>query len=1020
MASILFDRRDHELVEMINAYLGRDDAADRGERHALVPVLHPNGLYELGTRKALRVAWAVMVLLEITETSTAAARLEALKALQAEALSSASSPMRLNTARVLIQLMKELLRARGDVAEQLRLAHDFNKAASGRPRITRPLLRRYNLLEMPEEWNQRSFDYHVHDSTSSGRKSPTHLIMDAWLKGIRTIKVIYDNYVPPAAAEELTSAAEIMGVAVRVGIRFYRHFRGQRVTLVWTPRGFSGPAAFAEFLARPAMQSLLAEGHKIDACQQERFAGLIDIYNADYRLRLNERFGLDVPELAWPEFETVVAQGQPSWAHLADCIHRRTVAAMRAHWDEVTRQVQEATGEDRERERDRLLAMERFSPVTVVDDWLSGAFAATEPLLRDAIDTLANEDPPTLLARLAAIGSDSRTSIDSRDLTPSQVLQLLYLSEGRITHLELFKLRTYRPEQLDQLKAMNELRETVNSGNPARFKRLVTRFIEETPAEAEEDRACLQDLLHSMPTILSRYGTRALSTFVGSDSSGRTDWGNQFGMGFVLVETLPMREQAACYRNGDRRPLPIRYGLSETVERGINRAISMRARFARLGTLSLIVFWWFRLLGLMRPGKREWSAPLDNLKIVAEGNVLPLGGSGTFAGNKLDSEAVVVNARPDFHWRYANTVLVNVCFILAGFIPAFLAFQTTQHGGFLAIWGAPLWFTVTGIRNILQAVISGGGLRRYSNLTWKDYVSWTRLSESLFYTGFSVPLLELGVRFLLLQKGLGLTAADHPVIVFLMIACVNGCYIMSHNLYRGLPTGAAYANLGRNLAAVPVALLYNFLLLSILRFFDVANIELIITATTTLVSKTASDTAAAVIEGHFDRQTTLRLRLRDFHDVLSRLLDCQASLELSFPQSASVELLRRPAELLESERAEVRRLAEEISIHCLDLMYFHFYQPLAAQTLRRCAERMSKDERRFLLAAQDLLQHEDYICQLFLNGVFGRRFSPALAFYLSWHETYRRALPRLLGVADVAKAEAAEATAAATIERGPR
>lgn len=1007
MAGILFDRRDHELVGMINAYLGRDDAADRADRHAPVPFFHPNGLYELGTRKAVRVAWAVMVLLEITESSTAAARLEALKALQAEALSSASSPMRLNTARVLIQLMKELLRARGDVAEQLRLAHDFNKAASGRPRITRALLRRHNLLEMPEAWNQRSFDYHVHDSTSSGRKSPTHLIMDAWLKGIRTIKVIYDNYVPPAAAEELTSAAEIMGVNVRVGIRFYRYFRDQRVTLVWTPRGFSGSSAFGEFLAQPAMQALIAEGRKIDACQHERFAGLVDLYNADYRLRLNERFGLDVSELAMPEFEAVVGQGQPSWAHLADCIHRRTVAAMRAHWGELTRRAQDAPDEERRRERDLLVAMEHFSPVTVVDEWLSGAFAATEPMVRDAIEELAHEDPPALLRRLAAIGSDHRTSIDSRDLTPSQVLQLLYLCEGGITHLELFKLRTYRPEQLAQLKAMNELREIVSSGNPSRFKRLVTSIIEETPPEAVKDHACLQDLLNSMPDILSRYSARALSTFVGSDSSGRTDWGGQYGMGLVLVETLPMREQMACYRNGERRPLPIRYGLSETVERGINRAISMRAHFARFGALSLIVFWWFRLLGLLKPGKREWSAPLDGLKFVSEGNVLPLGGAGTFAGNRLGADAAVPNGRPDFQWRYANTVLVNVCFILAGFIPAFLAFQTTQTG-FLAIWGAPLWFAITGIRNILQAVISGGGLRRYSNLTWKDYVSWTRLSESLFYTGFSVPLLELGVRYLFLQKGFGLTAADSPVLVFLLIACVNGCYLMSHNLYRGLPTGAAYANLGRNLAAVPVALLYNSLLLWILRFLEVDNVEVIIAATTTLVMKTASDTAAAVIEGYFDRHATLKLRLRDFDDVLSRLLDCQAALELSFPRIASVDLLRHPELLFKSERAEVRRLTEEITIRCLDLMYFHFYQPLAAQTLRRYAERMSAEDRRFVLRAQNLLEHEDYVCRLFIGGVFGNRFKSALAFYLSWHDTYRRALPGLLGLKDDADEDASK------------
>jgi hypothetical protein len=223
---------------------------------------------------------------------------------------------------------------------------------------------------------------------------------------------------------------------------------------------------------------------------------------------------------------------------------------------------------------------------------------------------------------------------------------------------------------------------------------------------------------------------------------------------------------------------------------------------------------------------------------------------------------------------------------------------------------------------------------------------------------------------------------------------------MSHNLYRGLPTAGAYANLGRNLAAVPIALLYNFLLLSILRFFDVANIDAVIAATTTLVSKTASDTAAAMIEGYFDRQTTLKLRMRDFGDVLSRLLDCRAALELSFPRSTSGELLRRPEQLYESDLPEVRRLTDEITIHCLDLMYFHFYQPLAAQTLRRYAERMSAGDRRFVLEAQSLLQHGDYACRLFIGGVFGNNFKAALAFYLSWHETYRRALPGLLDIAD--------------------
>ncbi len=82
--------------------------------------------------------------------------------------------------------MKELVRAHGNYQRQLELAHDFRRAASGKPRIIREQLRRYHLLEMPEEWNQVTFDDHVHDANTKGRKSATHLIMDAWIKGIRS------------------------------------------------------------------------------------------------------------------------------------------------------------------------------------------------------------------------------------------------------------------------------------------------------------------------------------------------------------------------------------------------------------------------------------------------------------------------------------------------------------------------------------------------------------------------------------------------------------------------------------------------------------------------------------------------------------------------------------------------------------------------------------------------------------------------------------------------------------------
>src|SRR5690606_4241623 len=142
-----------------------------------------------------RIAYTVISLLTSLEIGKVSDRLSALRTLRDEVMSTAEGTLRTNTARVLVQIMKELVRARGDDERQLELAHDFRVTAAGNPRKVREQLRRHYLLEMPEEGNQIAFDDHVHDANTKGRKSPTHLIMDAWIKGIRRLTVIYYNFV---------------------------------------------------------------------------------------------------------------------------------------------------------------------------------------------------------------------------------------------------------------------------------------------------------------------------------------------------------------------------------------------------------------------------------------------------------------------------------------------------------------------------------------------------------------------------------------------------------------------------------------------------------------------------------------------------------------------------------------------------------------------------------------------------------------------------------------------------------
>lgn len=175
--------------------------------------------------------------------------------------------------------------------------------------MVRRLLRRYHLLEMPEEWNQAVFDHHVHDANTKGRKNPTHLIMDAWIKGIRSLTVVYYNYVDPGAARELMSAAEIMGITLRIGLLFHAPFRGRLANFIWIPRGFSDPQGFLDFLAEPPVRRLMDEGRQAARWLEARVLRMLDRWNERDRPALADELGAEPAPLNRDEFLAFVGAG---------------------------------------------------------------------------------------------------------------------------------------------------------------------------------------------------------------------------------------------------------------------------------------------------------------------------------------------------------------------------------------------------------------------------------------------------------------------------------------------------------------------------------------------------------------------------------------------------------------------------------------------------------------------------------------------------------------------------------------
>ena len=1002
---LYFDRQDRELLLMVNKVLEKRSTSPL-VRKLFDGSLHPHGIKELAISRELRVAYAVINLLDTITMGEASERLRALTALRDEVLTSAQTGLRRNTARVLIQIMKDLVRAYGDECRQLQLAHAFRRASSGKPRVVRQLLKRYHLLEMPEDWNQLAFDNHVHDANTKGRKNPTHLIMDAWIKGIRHITVIYYNYVQAGAASELLEAADIMGVSVRIGVEFRTPLRGKYVDVIWVPRGFSDASGFITFLAEPPVQHLMAEGRKASAWAATHVMQMVDAWNQRHRPTVNATFGLTLEALDRNDFMSFVGAGQPSLLHLAEFIHRRMLPALAGRIEELRDDWHAAAPPQREAIEALVEQMNALDPESILDAWLTPQHNPelpdpTVPSNSPEVPEILRMSPPALLDWLTSLHSGYRITLNLADLTPEDVLELLWDCEGMITHLELFNLKDWHEGRSAHMEAVNRLQRAINEDSAPRLKQIIREMIRDydfCPIDSKERCEKFREILRNIPRLQGFYKTVPLRTRIGTDSTSRSH--RMHGMGLVFAETLPPRAQKCIRdpRDTQRQIIPVHTDV-------FLRVSYTRRRYPGLGQ-------W--LTGLLRrlPGcslighrmKREWVVQSDTARVSAQGNISTLGGFSPSRGNDLSLTRTKQAECPKWHgWENLNTALANLLKVLAGFIPAMLAFQHTQQWWVLAWFGAVIWFLITGGRNIIQAVVAGGGISRSSLLRWNDYVSWSRISDSLMFTGMSVLLLELFMRSFLLQEVLGLTVKSNPILVYSLIATANGLYIASHNIYRGLPRQAVVGNLFRSVLAIPVAMLYNELLLDVLLFFGVDNPFAMLQPGAAVISKTASDTVAAIIEGFADRTSNLRMRRWDYSSKLAQLFDCYSRLELLFPEEDVLELLARPKDLIKAVENEARDLENTIIINALDLMYFWMYQPRARTMLTGLVRDMSDEERTILARSQLVLTREREVSQLFVDGLVGRQFSKALAFYLDRHEEYLRAMEKLCMVSNVPK-----------------
>lgn len=1014
VSKYFFDQNDYILLNIVNDVLNRDEA-HKHIKNLLIPYLHPHGIKEMTASMTLRIAYAVIHLLGSLEAGKAADRQNALRCLRDEVLCSSQSMLRRNTARILLEIMKELVRSKGDYLRQLKLARDFRTATFGKPRFIRSQLKKYHLIEMPEEWNQIAFDDHVHDANTKGRKSPTHLIMDAWIKGIRRLTVIYYNFINVEVAAELLESAEVMGITVRIGIEFSARFRSRYVKFIWAPRGFADKQDFINFIKDGPAKVFMDEGRKVSLYQQRYVRDVFKEFNTRHRPVINEAYGINLPPFERDDFFTFVGSGQPSLLHLAKYIYNHMLPAMQERVAEYRESWAGADQEERLRITHAVEIMNTLDSDAITESFLqpeknAGIHNPFAPQDDPDVPGMLLFSPEELLTQLESLHSGSRVTLNLSELRSVDVLELIYDCRGKITHLEIFNLNDYTTGKAVHYAEINKLQLAINQGNIINLKRVIQKIIRDVSEadsptrEMEQRRNKLTTILHNMPTLQNFYNKSPLKSRIGSDSTGNSR--HRYGMGLAMKDTLPPRVRRDLDRNqqSSRWNIPVRITAYLQVtyipKRHHNKTLDHRnipwdhknivstPSFALEPAISGLNFGYER--------KKDWVVQSYSTHMEPNGNMTILGRMRIGQDNGLSLEIRDdVKKQRRIPLGYLNSYLKNGLRILIGFIPAFATFALTKDWWFLAYFGAFIWFGITGLRNIIQSVLGGGGITRSPLLKWKEYVSWDRLSYSLLFTGFSVPLLDLLVKTLILEQMFGITAGTNPLVLYSFMALANGVYISGHNIFRGLPKGAVYGNFFRSILSIPLAVLFNGVIGWMLGGPGVAAVNDILQKWAAVISKLASDCVAGFIEGLADRFNNIRFRSMDYSAKIAQVFETYASLETLFPEEDVLEMLESPKEFMQAMAEKNPDLGKIVIINALDLLYIWMYQPRATSTLPSIMKSMSPEERRIMVASQHILEQQRQISQLFVDGVLGKKFSRALSFYLDHSEEYLKALQDL-------------------------
>ena len=807
------------------------------------PDSHPRGFIKEFKKRRTTIVESYLRITKNLESLSYDDRIHALRLLAEHINYSKSLKMPLNTARVQLALMKEVVKNRDNKRIQLELMRDFSVSSFGLPRVIRRFLRKFDIIEVPETGDElkdlkMGWDFHVHDNTSYGRKAPIQLIIDAFIKGISELTVVYTNLDHEEAIKEVLEAGKILGIKVNISIEFSAIVNDLRFHFIYIlPEFASDKKKFKKFLKQKSQdfKEFLNQLEKNDKKRKIIINLLIENFNKIHLPKINEGYEIDsiyylkplqpigdlnertnsiysarqLGELVYPIMKKVFENRA---LHIT-AMKKRAEGAPELFSNQEIYTIENNFYKIREQYRE-------LNPEKIRIDYFAGHESFTPETAVESIKDIYH---------LARKTDGSIKFIQPLDNGLQAAIDLILDHCEMFSHAEIFNIYDTIGSKESDFISLTTFVKLLNEGD----KQAVIEFLSNNQLIFKEK---------DLDKTLYYLKNNILIPAIGSDATGRSTLAP--GMGFVMENRLPKYQQK--YFRKQHFTLP-----SEVS--------------ALVHKLSKI--------------------PKTKLKTNEKPNIICLGKVDVSKKNLLGDENNHKPISPLRAWEYLNPAIRNFIFILIGFIPAYFT---------VGVEYACLWLIITGSRNMFVDVISSNGLYP---LDWHyQDINWTNLAHSLFWTGFSVPILGfVKARFDIIWTGQH-EGEVYELFKFFFINTANGLYLASHNYLRGFDKVTIRGNLFRSILAWPFATLFSPL-------GNAIGVPSIVQA------KFWSDFVASIIEGSGKYKNILKLK----DNIMKKLLPEIQSEDDETVKLATLDLIYFLNESTRAKTAFVKQTFEHIS-----------------------------------------------------------------------------------------------------------